>query len=67
MTQPTVARFGAGGSVPTLPVLQRLARSLDADLVVRVDPTPTSCDGLALRAVPWFDCLWGSVSCPYVP
>ncbi|MGZ4665866.1 MAG: helix-turn-helix domain-containing protein [Frankiaceae bacterium] len=38
MTQPAVARFEAGGTVPTLPVLQRLARALDADLTVTVTP-----------------------------
>jgi ribosome-binding protein aMBF1 (putative translation factor) len=38
MTQSAVARFEAGGSIPTLPVLQRLARALDADLVVQVHP-----------------------------
>ena len=38
MTQTAVARFEAGGTVPTLPVLDRLARALDADLVVRVTP-----------------------------
>jgi ribosome-binding protein aMBF1 (putative translation factor) len=38
MTQSAVARFEAGGSIPTLPVLQRLARALDADLVVHVAP-----------------------------
>jgi ribosome-binding protein aMBF1 (putative translation factor) len=38
MTQSAVARFEAGGSIPTLPVLQRLARALDADLVVQVAP-----------------------------
>jgi ribosome-binding protein aMBF1 (putative translation factor) len=36
MTQSAVARFEAGGTIPTLPVLDRLARALDADLVVRV-------------------------------
>ena len=36
MTQPAVARFEAGGIVPTLPVLQRLARALDANLTVTV-------------------------------
>lgn len=40
MTQPAVARFEVGGTIPTLPVLQRLARALDANLVVRVDPHP---------------------------
>jgi ribosome-binding protein aMBF1 (putative translation factor) len=38
MTQSAVARFEAGGTVPSLPVLDRLARALDADLVVRVTP-----------------------------
>jgi len=38
MTQSAVARFEAGGTVPTLPVLQRLARALDADLAVQVIP-----------------------------
>jgi ribosome-binding protein aMBF1 (putative translation factor) len=38
MTQSAVARFEAGGTIPTLPVLQRLARALDANLVVQVAP-----------------------------
>lgn len=38
MTQSAVARFEAGGTVPSLPVLDRLARALDADLVVKVTP-----------------------------
>lgn len=38
MTQSAVARFEAGGTVPTLPVLGRIARALDADLTVRVSP-----------------------------
>jgi ribosome-binding protein aMBF1 (putative translation factor) len=40
MTQPAVARFEAGGTVPTLSVLGRIARALDADLTVRVAPRP---------------------------
>jgi transcriptional regulator with XRE-family HTH domain len=40
MTQSAVARFEAGGTVPTLPVLDRLAGALDADLVVRIAPRP---------------------------
>src|SRR5262245_47023139 len=36
MTQPAVARFEAGGTVPTIPVLERLARALEAELVVRL-------------------------------
>jgi ribosome-binding protein aMBF1 (putative translation factor) len=40
MTQSAVARFEAGGTVPTLPVLGRIARALDADLTVQVSPRP---------------------------
>jgi ribosome-binding protein aMBF1 (putative translation factor) len=40
MTQSAVARFEAGGTIPTLSVLLRLARALDADLVVKVAPHP---------------------------
>jgi transcriptional regulator with XRE-family HTH domain len=36
MTQSAVARFEAGGTVPTIPVLERLARALEAELVVRL-------------------------------
>ena len=39
MTQPAVARFEAGGTVPTLPVLERLARSLEAELTVQLVPS----------------------------
>jgi ribosome-binding protein aMBF1 (putative translation factor) len=46
MTQSAVARFEAGGTVPTIPVLERLARALDAELVVRLDrPRPAPCSG----------------------
>ena|SRR5437667_1614787 len=38
MTQSAVARFEAGGTVPTLPVLERLARALDVELAVRFTP-----------------------------
>ncbi|RVX45262.1 helix-turn-helix protein [Nonomuraea polychroma] len=38
MTQSAVARFEAGGTIPTLPVLERLARALDADVEVRLTP-----------------------------
>ncbi|PZS35071.1 MAG: XRE family transcriptional regulator [Pseudonocardiales bacterium] len=38
MTQSAVARFEAGGTMPTLPVLDRLAQSLEAELVVQVTP-----------------------------
>lgn len=36
LTQPAVARFEAGGTVPTIPVLERLATALEAELVVRL-------------------------------
>ncbi|MGB6165525.1 MAG: helix-turn-helix transcriptional regulator [Pseudonocardiaceae bacterium] len=39
MTQPAVARFEAGGTVPTLPVLERLARSLGTELTVQLVPS----------------------------
>jgi ribosome-binding protein aMBF1 (putative translation factor) len=38
MTQSAVARFEAGGTVPSLPVLDRLATALDANLVVQLTP-----------------------------
>ncbi|MFC0005614.1 helix-turn-helix transcriptional regulator [Micromonospora siamensis] len=38
MTQSAVARFEAGGTVPTLPVLERLARALNMRLDVRFSP-----------------------------
>jgi ribosome-binding protein aMBF1 (putative translation factor) len=38
MTQSAVARFEAGGTVPTLPVLERLARALDVELAVQFTP-----------------------------
>jgi ribosome-binding protein aMBF1 (putative translation factor) len=40
MTQSAVARFEAGGTIPTLPVLERLARALDAELDVKLTPKP---------------------------
>ncbi|MCM2575916.1 helix-turn-helix domain-containing protein [Streptomyces meridianus] len=40
MTQSAVARFEGGGTIPTIPVLDRLARALDLDL--RVEFTPHS-------------------------
>ena len=38
MTQSAVARFEAGGTVPTLPVLERLAQALDVELKVQFAP-----------------------------
>ena len=38
MTQPAVARFEAGGTTPTLPLLERLADALDLTLTVSLAP-----------------------------
>ena len=38
MTQSAVARFEAGGTVPTLSVLTRIANALDAEFAVRLTP-----------------------------
>lgn len=38
MTQSAVARFEAGGTVPTIPVLERLAHALGVELVVQLVP-----------------------------
>jgi transcriptional regulator with XRE-family HTH domain len=41
LTQSAVARFEAGATTPTLPVLERLAAALHVDLVVELhNPTP---------------------------
>jgi ribosome-binding protein aMBF1 (putative translation factor) len=42
MTQPAVARFEAGGTVPTLQVLERLASALEVDLSVTFTPRDTA-------------------------
>ncbi len=39
MTQPGIARFEAGGTTPTLPLLERLAAALDLTLTVSLGPT----------------------------
>jgi len=38
MTQSAVARFEAGGTIPTLPILGRLAQALNVELAVRFTP-----------------------------
>lgn len=38
MRQPAVARFEAGGTVPTIPLLERLADALGLELSVRMTP-----------------------------
>jgi ribosome-binding protein aMBF1 (putative translation factor) len=42
MTQSAVARFEAGGTVPTLPLLERIARALDVELAVNFKPKPSA-------------------------
>lgn len=42
MTQSAVARFEAGGTVPTLPILERIARALDVELAVHFKPRPSA-------------------------
>ncbi|MFC4374005.1 helix-turn-helix domain-containing protein [Nocardia halotolerans] len=39
MRQPAVARFEAGGTTPTIPVLERLADALELHLRVEFEPT----------------------------
>jgi transcriptional regulator with XRE-family HTH domain len=36
MTQSAVARFEGGGTVPTLPLLERVAKALDVELIVQL-------------------------------
>ena len=38
MTQPALSRLEAGGAVPTIPLLERIAVALDAELVVAITP-----------------------------
>jgi ribosome-binding protein aMBF1 (putative translation factor) len=38
MTQPALSRLEAGGVVPTIPLLERIAAALDAELIVEIAP-----------------------------
>jgi hypothetical protein len=38
MTQPALSRLEAGGTVPTIPVLERIAVALGAELIVTIAP-----------------------------
>jgi ribosome-binding protein aMBF1 (putative translation factor) len=38
MGQPQISRIEGGGTVPTIPLLRRLARALDADLTINLTP-----------------------------
>ena len=39
MTQPGIARFEAGGTTPTLPLLERLASALGLTVTISLSPT----------------------------
>ncbi|MGD6744851.1 helix-turn-helix domain-containing protein [Streptomyces sp. BH106] len=38
MKQPQISRIEGGGTVPTIPLLKRLARALDAELTIELTP-----------------------------
>ena len=38
MTQPAIARFEAGGTTPTLPILARIANAFDTTLSIELKP-----------------------------
>jgi ribosome-binding protein aMBF1 (putative translation factor) len=38
MTQPALSRLEAGGTVPTIPLLERISAALNADLIVEIAP-----------------------------
>ena len=38
MTQPALSRLEAGGVIPTIPLLDRISATLDADLIVQIAP-----------------------------
>lgn len=38
MTQPALSRLEAGGAVPTIPVLERIAAALGSELIVSISP-----------------------------
>jgi transcriptional regulator with XRE-family HTH domain len=42
MTQPQISRLELGGTVPTLPLLARLANALDASLTIALDGDTSS-------------------------
>ncbi|GAA4638657.1 hypothetical protein GCM10023196_097270 [Actinoallomurus vinaceus] len=43
LTQPAVARFEAGGTMPTIPMLERLAEALGMRLRVELEPFSEAC------------------------
>jgi transcriptional regulator with XRE-family HTH domain len=38
MKQPQISRIEGGGTVPTIPLLRRLAQALDAELTINLTP-----------------------------
>ena len=38
MSQPAIARFEAGGTTPTLPILERIANAFDTTLSIELKP-----------------------------
>ena len=54
MTQSAMARFEAGGTVPTLPVLERIAAALQMRLSIKLDPhLPAASEEEKASAVDW--------------
>ncbi|MFD9941386.1 helix-turn-helix domain-containing protein [Nonomuraea sp. NPDC059023] len=43
LKQPAVARFEAGGTMPTIPMLERLAQALEVRLNVQFQPLQQAC------------------------
>jgi transcriptional regulator with XRE-family HTH domain len=43
LKQPAVARFEAGGTMPTIPMLERLAEALGMRLRVELEPFSEAC------------------------
>ena len=52
MRQPAIARFEAGGTTPTLPVLERLAEALGLKLTVQMTPRAKTALKKAAPAAP---------------
>jgi ribosome-binding protein aMBF1 (putative translation factor) len=51
MTQPALSRLEAGGTVPTIPVLGRIAVALGAELIVTIAPHAASSSAASHRRV----------------
>ena len=50
MTQPQVSKLELGGTVPTLPLLARLAEALDASLNIALDGDTSTVEFIAHAA-----------------